>query len=185
MSNATPTPKLSELDPAAPHPNVESTPVTDAALELWGQAVELERLLPVLMRQIFTTDPDHPTTDMPFGQFRLCVLLHSNGPRTMSHIGDDLGISVSAVTQMADRLEKGGIVERQTSAEGDKRVRTLCLSAYGLELMDSRMAYRLHRAHETLHCLEVSERASVLALLERLREVSRSPHPLPERTPGD
>lgn len=180
MSTTTPIPKLPELDPATSTTETSTPPaVTDAALDLWEQAVELERLLPVVMRQIFTTDPDHPTSDMPFGQFRLCILLHADGPRTMSHIGEELGISVSAVTQMADRLEKAGIVERQSGASGDKRVRTLYLSAYGLEIMDSRMAYRLHRAHETLLTLEPEERNAALKLLNRLQEVTRATRPKP------
>src|SRR5690349_24792691 len=89
-------------------PNLSIDPIDGEALDdaVLDQAAQLEQLLPVVMRQLFTADPAHPVTDLPFGQFRLCVLLHQRGKRTMSHLGDELGISVSAVTQMADRLER-------------------------------------------------------------------------------
>jgi DNA-binding MarR family transcriptional regulator len=125
------------------------------------------------MRQLFTTDPTHPVTDLPFGQYRLCVLLHQKGQRTMSQLGDELGISVSAVTQMADRLERSGLVERVAEMNGDRRTRYLHLTPQGRQLMESRMAQRLERAEEALRLLAPEERQVVLGALEILREVSR------------
>jgi DNA-binding MarR family transcriptional regulator len=150
--------------------SMEGNGVGDAVLT---QAAQLEQLLPVVMRQLFTADPAHPVTDLPFGQFRLCVLLHQRGRRTMSQLGDDLGISVSAVTQMADRLERAGLVERVAEATGDRRTRYLQLTPQGEQLMESRMAQRLERAEEALRLLAPDERLVVLNALEVLREVSR------------
>lgn len=185
MSNAAPSPKLAELDLDATAEVTTDAPAASGPsmgdLDLWEQAIELERMLPIVIRQIFTTDPDHATSELPFGQFRLCMLLHQEGSRTMSQIGDDLGISVSAVTQMADRLERAGIVERQAATGGDKRVRTLRLSKSGLEMMDTRMEFRLQRAHEVLKLLAPEERLAALNLLDRLRHLSH-PSVLPVRT---
>jgi DNA-binding MarR family transcriptional regulator len=149
---------------------IDGEALDDAVLD---QAAQLEQLLPVVMRQLFTADPAHPVTDLPFGQFRLCVLLHQRGKRTMSHLGDELGISVSAVTQMADRLERAGLVERIADTNGDRRTRYLQLTSDGQRLMESRMAQRLERAEEALRLLAPDERRAVLNALEVLREVTR------------
>src|SRR5262249_23503371 len=86
---------------------------------------------------------------------------------------DELGISVSAVTQMADRLERAGLVERVAEANGDRRTRYLQLTLHGQQLMESRLALRLERAEEVLRLLAPDERLAVLSALEVLRDVSR------------
>src|SRR5207245_7427659 len=85
---------------------------------LLTQAASLESLLPKLMRRLFTLDPSHPANELPVAQLRVCTILQS-GPRTVSAIGEELRISVSAATQIADRLERSGLVERV--AEPDDR----------------------------------------------------------------
>ncbi|MDX1934034.1 MAG: MarR family transcriptional regulator [Capsulimonadales bacterium] len=143
------------------------------------QAAELERLLPIISRQLFSTDPAHPIADLPLGQFRLCTLLHKEGRRTMSQIGEDLGISVSAVTQMADRLERAGLVERTSDTTGDRRNRYLRLTLHGRSLMQSRTAQRLERTTEALRQMTVEERARLIEILDKLRAVTRGLFPAP------
>ena len=124
------------------------------------QAAELETLLPALMRKLFTLDPENPVSDLPIAQLRVCTLLQS-GPRTLSNLSQDLSISVSAMTQIADRLERAGMVERVSGAE-DRRVRLLQLSPPGVERMQYRRAFRTHRAQEALQQLSEEERRTVL-----------------------
>jgi DNA-binding MarR family transcriptional regulator len=83
---------------------------TDDEIEL--QAAEIEQLLPGLARRLFAVDPDHPLADLPVAQLRVCGLLFQRGARTMSQVGEELSISLSAVTQLADRLERAGLVAR-------------------------------------------------------------------------
>ena len=130
------------------------------------QAAELESLLPALMRKLFTLDPDSPVSDLPVAQLRVCTLLQA-GPRSLSMLSQDLDISVSAMTQIADRMERAGMVERVSGAE-DRRVRLLQLSPQGVERMQSRRAFRTHRAQETLQQLTEAERPAVLEAVSRL-----------------
>lgn len=130
------------------------------------QAAELESLLPALMRKLFTLDPDSPVSDLPVAQLRVCTLLQA-GPRALSILSQDLDISVSAMTQIADRLERVGMVERVPGIE-DRRVRLLQLSAQGLERMRYRRAFRTHRAEEALLQLSEAERLAVLEAVSRL-----------------
>jgi DNA-binding MarR family transcriptional regulator len=137
---------------------------------LCQQAAELETLLPTLMRRLFTLDRDNPVYDLPVAQLRVCTLLQS-GPRPLSNLSQDLYISVSAMTQIADRLERAGMVERVSGAE-DRRVRLLQLSALGLERMQSRRAFRIDRAQEALLQLSEEERHAILEAVHLLLDAA-------------
>src|SRR5579884_1477370 len=112
--------------------------VTDEAIQ--EQAARLEALIPRLMRRLFTLDPNHPSLDLPLAQLRLCSVLQA-GSRTLSAVSEELGISLSAVTQLADRLERAGMVERVPSV-GDRRLKNLQLTARGEEIMRTRRVSR-------------------------------------------
>lgn len=127
--------------------------------------------MPALNRQLFTTD--HPLADLPLAQLRLCTLLLHEGRRTMSQIGEDLGISVSAVTQMADRLEKAGMVERVAEPGGDRRTRHLQLTRHGDDLMRSRREERRRRAGDVLRHLPPEKRTAISEALDALLEACR------------
>jgi DNA-binding MarR family transcriptional regulator len=146
---------------------------TDEAL-LAAQASKLESTLPGILRQLFWVDPAHPLAELPLGQFRLCILLGREGRRTMSQVGDSLGISVSAVTQMADRLERAGLVERVSEVGGDRRARFLQLTARGQTMMQERNAMRVSRASVALRRLTPEQRQSILDALDTLENVSRT-----------
>ncbi|HZO88327.1 MAG TPA: MarR family transcriptional regulator [Chthonomonadaceae bacterium] len=138
---------------------------------LQEQAAQLECLLPKLMRRLFTLEPDHPVTELSLAQLRVCTILQA-GPRTLSAIGVELGISVSAITQIADRLERAGLVER-VAGKDDRRTRLLQLTAHGAELMRSRRQARVRHAAEALEQLSPEKRETVLRALEALLEAAQ------------
>ena len=76
---------------------------------------------------------DDPTMDLPVRQLKVCLALLRRSS-SMSEIGREIGMSPSAVTQVSDRLERRGLVER-VFPDGDRRVRRLQLTAKGLRLM--------------------------------------------------
>jgi len=143
------------------------------------QAAELETLLPTLMRRLFTLDRDNPVYDLPLAQLRVCSLLQL-GPRTLSNLSQDLYISVSAMTQIADRLERAGMVERISGAE-DRRVRLLQLSPLGLERMESRRAFRIDRTQEALLQLSEAERHTVLEAMTLLLNAATATAPVAQQ----
>ena len=130
------------------------------------QAEQLEMLLPRLMRRLFSLEPDHPASELPIAQLRVCTILQA-GPRTLSAIGEELGISVSATTQIADRLEKSALVER-ISGQDDRRTKKLQLSAHGCAMMKSRREVRTRRAALVLEHLPAEQRAVVLNAVHAL-----------------
>src|SRR5438552_12075572 len=134
------------------------------------QAGKLESLLPTLMRRLFTLDPSHPANELPLAQLRVCTILQS-GPRTVSSISEELGISVSAATQIADRLERSELVERVAERD-DRRMKKLQLTAHGADVMRSRRETRVQGAAAVLEQLPPAARAEVLHALNVLLDAS-------------
>ncbi len=127
------------------------------------------------MRAVFDLPPpENALADLPVAQFRLCILLSRQGRRTMSQLGEELHISVSAVTQMADRLEKVDLVERVTEKNGDRRTRHLQLTQYGHDLILARRALRTERAAQMLGLLDPAMRETVLHVLQTVLAASRT-----------
>ncbi len=137
---------------------------------LLTQAANLEALLPQLMRRLFTLDPSHAANELPVAQLRVCTILQA-GPRTVSAIGEELAISVSAATQIADRLERAGYVER-VAGQDDRRMKKLQLTAHGAEVMRSRRETRVRHAAAALERLPLPVRAEVLQALHVLLDAS-------------
>jgi len=130
------------------------------------QAAELECLLPKLMRRLFTLEPGSVVSELPLAQLRLCTILQA-GPKPMSAVGEELQTSVSAVTQIADRLERAGLVERVPES-GDRRMKLLRLTHQGADLMRSRREMRVRRVGEVLGHLSPNDRESAIRSIRTL-----------------
>ncbi len=142
------------------------------------QAAELERLLPLLMRRLFTLEPDHPATELPLSQLRVCMILQPTA-RTLSELSRELGISVSAVTQLTDRLELAGLVERVTGTE-DRRTRRVQLTATGAEMMRVRQSARIAKVIRALELLPPNQGDEVLSSIRVLLEAATAAAPVPQ-----
>ncbi len=135
------------------------------------QAEELTELLPRVMRAIFTLDTSDPTMDLPVAQLRVCNTLHEEGARTISVLARELRITVSAVTQIADRMESAGMVERLVGKD-DRRTKSLRLTDRGADMLRARRRGRVRRAMEVLSELTPTDRAKVLRALLSLLTAS-------------
>lgn len=133
-----------------------------------------EQLLPDIARRLFTLSPEDPLSHLPGAQLKLCSLL-LNGARTMSQLSEDLNISVSAVTQLADRLEKSDLVERRVADgnDADRRTRYLALTPQGMELMAAWRQWRVQRVEAALAFLAPAEQENVVTALQTLLAACR------------
>ncbi len=134
--------------------------------ELREQAARVVALVPRLMRQLFAIGARDPTAVLSVAQLRVCALL-TDGPLPMSAISRELGISQSATTQIADRLERAGFVERGLR-EGDRRVRVLTLTPRALRMMRLRHQRRVDRVITVLDRLSEDARRDLVNALELL-----------------
>src|SRR4051812_17023241 len=108
------------------------------------QAAKLEHLMPAILRRLFTLNDDGILANMPLAQLRICSYLQ-DGPRSMSAVADELNMSTSAVTQIADRMERSGLVER-VAATDDRRLKHLHLTEHARAVMKDRRERRTQRA---------------------------------------
>jgi DNA-binding MarR family transcriptional regulator len=134
-------------------------------LTMAEQAKAMVSLLPAVMRNIFRMDDDL-ATELPLAQLRVCSIL-KEGPRPMSMLSREMGVSLSAMTQIADRLERSQLVKR-VSEGNDRRVRCLQLTPHGQHLMHQRDEDRLQAAMTVLEHLPPTDRKDTLRSLEML-----------------
>jgi DNA-binding MarR family transcriptional regulator len=124
-------------------------------------AASLETLLPRLIRALFNPDPDDSLMELPVAQLRVMRTL-THGDRTVSELSEEFGLSMSACTQMVNRLESMGLVSRRGD-EGDRRVRHIGLSEEG--------------RRQVLVGLPQSEQAHIIELLEKLLAIAEDHSP--------
>ena len=138
--------------------------------DLREQAVEVATALRALTRRFSVIDTEDPMSDLPVAQLRVCGILQ-NGPRTMSALSKELGISLSAVTQIADRLEKSQLMERVVEP-ADHRMKHLQLTLRGREVVEARISKRVERVLDALKRLPPEERGIVVRGLQVLLDAS-------------
>ena len=96
--------------------------------------------------------------------------LELNGPRRLTELAADEGVTQPAMTQLVSRLERDGLAERTTDPT-DGRVVLVRVTAAGSALMQRRREIRARHLAEMLSTLnEDDERliAAALPALERL-----------------
>jgi DNA-binding MarR family transcriptional regulator len=133
------------------------------------QARTVAALLRSLLREL-TAGVDDPAVELPLAQLRVCNML-IGGPRPMSALGRELGVSLSAITQIADRLERAHLAKR-VSQDDDRRVRCLQLTERGATMMDRHEEARAQRMSAALQNLTPKARGAVATSLEALVRAS-------------
>lgn len=134
--------------------------------ELLEQAESVADLMPRIVGRLFELCEDDPAHELPVGQLRVCGLLRT-GPKSMSTLSRELGVSLSAATQIADRLEKSGFVER-TCEHSDRRVKCLRLTSLGEQMMSARRDRRVVRVAKALASVSPESRDEIVAALSAL-----------------
>jgi DNA-binding MarR family transcriptional regulator len=156
-----------------------------------GWVKEVGRLLPGILRCLFA--PPHeqsPLWDLPLPQMRALHTLRRHGALTMREVAAHLGVAMSTVTQLADRLEDRGLVERQPDTT-DRRVVRLALTEHGRAALDELHGQRDAQIAAAMDRLAPEERQAVLTGLQMLERAAREgapslrgPHPLWEVVTG-
>jgi DNA-binding MarR family transcriptional regulator len=105
--------------------------------------------------------------DITAPQLGTLLLVEANPGVSQSAIAEALRFDRSTLVQIVDRLEGRGLLKRETSAR-DRRSHALTLTAAGSRLLITlKELVRVHEA-EIAAPLSAAERATLIALLERL-----------------
>ncbi len=116
---------------------------------------------------------DDSMMDLPLRQLKVCTTLYRQS-HSMSEISRELGLSPSAVTQVSNRLERRGLIER-VFQDDDRRVRKLRLTRKGQRLMRSREEKQLCRIAAALDKLSPKELHQIMTGLEILARNCTTP----------
>jgi DNA-binding MarR family transcriptional regulator len=143
--------------------------------DLRDQAQLVTRAMPRVMRHLFALDEDDPAGMLSVAQLRVCAVL-AEGPVPMSTISRDLGMSLSAMTQIADRLQRAGYV-RRVRDEDDRRVRVLQLTPRAEKAMRERRERHVERVMELLAHLPGGARDDLVRALSLLEAALPRPEP--------
>ncbi len=101
------------------------------------------------------------------GDLHALRVLELTGAVAVSHLGAELGLRRSSATNLVDRLERAGLVERSTDRQ-DRRVTLVSLSKAGLEALESFDMVRQSDLVRRLLSLDERERAAFADLLDRI-----------------
>jgi DNA-binding MarR family transcriptional regulator len=99
--------------------------------------------------------------------------LHRSGYCGVSNIGDHLGVTHAAASQMVDRLVQQGLLERAEDLD-DRRVKKNTLSPKGRKLVEESIEARRRWAEQLTDKLTVEEQESISAALVTLTAAARS-----------
>ena len=114
------------------------------------------------MRHLADT-PSWMEMDLTFGQLRLLHLLAHQGQLSIGQIAERFGVSLTAASQFADRVERQGLVQRQHRSD-DRRVVECSLTETGRNLVASMMGMQRESFRDLFGVLSEEE----LDQLERL-----------------
>jgi DNA-binding MarR family transcriptional regulator len=110
--------------------------------------------------------------DITAPQLGTLLLVEANPGVSQSAVAEALRFDRSTLVQIVDRLEARGLVKRETSAR-DRRSHALTLTAAGARLLVTlKELLRVHEA-EIAASLSDAQRATLIALLERLHSSDR------------
>lgn len=129
-----------------------------------------------VMRALVFANPPQPEMDaLPLAQTRLLWTVSRCPESTMKDYSERLGVSQSTVTQLADRLVRRGLIERQPD-ENDRRLVRLRMSTTGSALLDHDKRRHQELMSAVWSRLSEDERNSVLHGLDILAEVGEAIH---------
>lgn len=148
------------------HQTVRSTRITRTSL--------LDRFMraqPALQARLSERMPEEVRAELgaaTLHQLRALLTIHERGSVTMRELSESLrATSLSAATQMGDRLARPGLVER-IHDEQDRRVVRLTLTPRAQDLLDRALAIRREALTEVLACLDRTELETLVVLTERV-----------------
>jgi len=102
--------------------------------------------------------------------------LHHGNECGVSNMGEYLGVTNAAASQMIDRLVQNGLVER-TEDPTDRRVKQLKLTGKGSSLIQEGVELRRRWIDDLINALTVEEQEAIIAALNTLTNTAMELEP--------
>jgi DNA-binding MarR family transcriptional regulator len=101
----------------------------------------------------------------------------------VSAVGDHLGVTNAAASQMVDRLVQLGFLERSEDPQ-DRRVRQLTLTLKGKKVVEDTIAARRHWMIQLTDALTPEDQRAIIAALTILTQAAVQTEPQSQRDPS-
>lgn len=104
---------------------------------------------------------------LSMSQLGALLHIHRRGSSGVTDLGDDLGVTSSAASQMLERLVQQELVLRSEDPD-DRRVKQIILTDKGLQVIQDSIRSRQDWLYEMVESLSDSEKETVMAALNIL-----------------
>jgi DNA-binding MarR family transcriptional regulator len=152
-------------------PLMSATAAAPPASEPHPSTDDFVRLVQTFMRALHTNDVESLCAiDLTMPQLKTLFLAQSPAGVSHGEIARALGVGLSTVTGIVDRLVEHGLVERHAAPE-DRRLSRVRATQAGSELLDGLWASRRERLMQVFAGLNADDRASLQAALQYLAEL--------------
>ncbi len=108
---------------------------------------------------------------LSMGQLSTLFRLYHRGGCGVSDIGEDLGVTNAAASQMIDRLVQQNLIQRAEDPN-DRRVKSLTLTQKGRALVEESIASRRRWMEELTQTLTPQEQEAIIQSLTLLTEAA-------------
>jgi len=139
---------------------------------------EIERLLLDVVKALYAQDTQVAgLLDLPIAQLRVLNVLGREASEhrpTMGEMAESLGVALSTATQIVERIEKRGLVQRAHGDPDDRRVVRLALTPQGRTLLNNRRRLRRERLARALDALDGEQRSALAQALLPLADAARA-----------
>lgn len=138
---------------------------------------ELERLLRTVSSIIKRRGRDILSNfDITPPQFNALLILRNHGNLTIGELGEKMYLACSTATDLIDRMERNGLVERRRD-QNDRRVIRLHVKEKGMEMVQAVMAARKRYLSGILDQISEEEILVMINGMRHLQELMTGAHP--------
>ena len=116
----------------------------------------------------------HVEGNVTVPQYRALVVLASRGPQSAGTVAEALGVHLSTLTRLCDRLAAKGLVTREPEPNNRRRIR-LALTPRGKRLVRSVTAKRRAEIARIVARVPARERRPMIAALHAFGEAAGEP----------
>lgn len=127
-------------------------------------------IMPVILRKLNARAGEAASRlELSMTQAEVISYLNENGPTTMGELSDHIVVSLSAMTNVVDRLFQKEFVTRDRD-QTDRRVVKVTLTDAGKKLANDVAEVKRAHAIAVLGALDEADREQVLAIMAKLAE---------------
>lgn len=133
----------------------------------------LEAVFGEMVRRLHVQLADQMVSGITGSQFLVLKAIQSKGRLTVSEVAEELGVSLSAITALVNRLVNAGLVIRSRD-EQDRRLVWLEATAMGKETLKSCMEKRKSVGNKYFGKLPVEDLEKLVEIYEKILNIMRA-----------